>query len=273
MFKFSVDPTQTSDSPPFVYNPEPVLIDLADPIPDTAQQTSICDSDNDNDCPWISRLAAEWQVGIETLVPMSQSEALLQQLARSFDTTNGTIRRESPARIELGFAPEIAAPQNPYRTVASTTYLSAKLLEAVQSGVVSTVEQVLLLINSQSQASTSVLLDLKDEYVRNARAPLTIDLETGKNTNGVSFTRLSFLMVNDWTNDSGATRLVIGSDHNTYATHTETWNSTPVYLSPDDVISSLRECTPKRVRNFNKPPHAAFNIKSATAPRHFKAAG
>lgn len=230
----------------------------------------------EHDCPWISRLAVEWQVGLETLVPLSQSEILLKQLANSFDASQDTSRSN-----EFGLTPcttvapcnSVAPVSSAHRTVASTAYLSERLLEAVRSGVVSTVEQVLQLIDNQSQSSAEVLIELKDEFVRNARTPLTIDLEKGKHADGRSFTRLCFLLVNDWSNDSGATRLVIGSDSYTYATHTESWNSTPVYLSPDDVISSLKECTPKPVRHFVKPKQLAFKPKTTRPPRHFKAAG
>lgn len=251
------------------------------PAPDEFQN-------NADDSPWISRLAAEWQVGIDALVPLSQSEILLKQLAKSFDnsksfdttklgdTNNDTNRVDLSSPIQLGFEPCLPLPtvhDASYKSAASTAFLSEKLLEAVQSGVVSTIEQVLQLINNQTQSSLEVLIDLKDEFVRNARTPMTIDLEKGKNMHGKTFTRLCFLMVNDWSNDSGATRLVISSDSNTYATHTESWNSTPVYLSPDDVISSLKECTPKRIRDFNKPKQFLFKSKLAKPPRHFKASG
>ncbi len=212
---------------------------------------------------WMSRLAAEWQIGIETLLPHhsihSASEALTPAISamRNDRAINKTFTEPKP------YAP--------------TSYLAEKLIEAIQNGTSSTVEQVLKLINGQSQSAIAVLSEVKERFAKTTSTPLTVDWEIGTDANGKTYTRLNFTVMRDWSLRSGYTKLVIGSDGTTYATYTESWDNTPLFLSPDDAIAQLKFTNLKRIHEQEKAPkkdqNPVANFKSTKAPRHFKVAG
>ena len=232
---------------------------------------------DEDDCRWMSRLAAEWQVGLETLVPSNASSFTIsgECLTKKCDTVYGAAERMTQGRPE----PDVTVCSDEPRPVSDVppTYLANKLLEAVQSGAASTVEQVLRLINRQSQSGVAVLRELKENLAKHSSTPLSVDWETGWDANANSFTRISFTLQNDWSKGSGVTKLVIGSDGTTYATFTERWNSNPIYLTPDEALSKVRGSNLKRLRDFNRAPqrshHSLPSMNTLKAPRHFKAAG
>jgi hypothetical protein len=178
--------------------------------------------DDTVDEPWISRLADEWQVGIDTLVPLTwQSPMPAKTFTRRFDTICDTIAETTESER------------------APMAYLVEKILEAIETRTTSTVEQVLHLINRQSQSSVAILIELKNHLLKNSTTPITVDWETGNDSTGKTFTRLNICIMNDCSKGSGSTKLVIGSDSTTYATFTERWNSKPIFLSPDDAIKKI----------------------------------
>jgi len=231
---------------------------------------------DDKDCPWLTRLADEWQVGIEALAPLTwQSAPPAKTFTRPIATTDGTNEKKSPAMIELETGVSALVSEKPVQA-APTNYLTGKLLEAIQSGASSTVQQVLQLVGRQPQSSMAALLELRESLVKGSSTPLTVDWENGTDSNGKPFVRLCFTLKNDWSKGSGSTKLVIGSDNTTYATFVERWNSTPLYLSPDEALEKLQGNHRIRVRDFHKTQRTPQNTNSDFAvprvSRHFRAA-
>jgi hypothetical protein len=248
------------------------------PAQQTAElATNLAESENH----WMTRLAAEWQIGIETLLPHhSANSAISEAPTPSISAMlNTEYRKSDHANDELGLTTEVTrtyrfTEPKPY---APTSYLAEKLIEAIQNGTSSTVEQVLKLINGQSQSAIAVLSEVKERFARTTSTPLTVDWEIGTDAHGKTYTRLNFTVMRDWSLRSGYTKLLIGSDGTTYATYTESWDNTPLFLSPDDAIAQLKFTNLKRIHEqekaLKKDQNSVANFKSTKAPRHFKAAG
>jgi len=122
---------------------------------------------------------------------------------------------------------------------APTKYLLDKLHQSVEVGKTSCVEQVLQLINGRSKTAIAILIEFKTALTSRSETPVKVDWETGTDSSGKNFVRLNLVAMNDLNKGSGATKLVIGSDGTTYATFTERWNCTPIYISPDDALTKF----------------------------------
>lgn len=284
MLNVSLMSWQNTGTHPIVRVSEPSITETVQNCPETQiaepeLKTPSGNAFDEVDCRWMSRLAAEWQVGIETLVPDSATYATSNNsFSEKLDTISDTIDTLPPVQREVALklcSNDNGMPEE--RSNAPATYLAAKLIEAVQHGTASTVEQVLRLINRQSQSTVAVLLVLKETFAKSENSPLSIDWETGWDANANSFTRISFTLLNDWSKGSGATKLIIGSDGTTYATFSERWNATPIYLSPNDALAKVKGSNLKRRRDFNKAPQATSlsttQLRCLKAPRHFTASG
>lgn len=279
MFNLLLKSWQNTGSLPIVNVPSPEKAPLSQDDVKAEPEPVSHDPLDGIECHWMSRLAAEWQVGIETLVPSNATFTISGNcLTNESDTVKGAA--ESMIRVRPECEETVGSDHalKPKTTSdAPVTYLANKLIEAVQSGAASTVEQVLRLIDRQSQSSVVVLRELKEHLAKNSCTPLSVDWETGWDANANSFTRICFTLQNDWSKGSGATKLIIGSDGTTYATFTERWNSTPIYLAPNDALSKVKGSSLKRLRDFNRAPQRSHQsmpaMKTLKAPRHFKAAG
>lgn len=278
MFSVLLKSWQNTGTLPIVDVPRPSE-SAAPPSAETNMSPPSESTSEEIDNGWMSRLAAEWQIGIETLVPVNAPFNFNQTAcSQSHDTTHGSAlsvpSRITESNVIVG-SNDTVLPKT--LCDAPVTYLANKLTEAVQHGTASTVEQVLRLINRQSQSSVAVLREIKDNLSRSSSTPLSIEWETGWDANANSFTRISFTVLNDWSKGSGATKLIIGSDGTTYATFRERWNSTPIYLSPDDALTKVKGTSLKRIRDFNKSPQkiqqSMAQPKTLKAPRHFKVSG
>lgn len=122
---------------------------------------------------------------------------------------------------------------------APTYYFLDKLNQAIDGGKTSCVEQVLQLINGRSQTAIAVFIEFKSALTSRSETTVKVDWEIGTDSSGKNFMRLILVAMNDCSKGSGATKLVIGSDGTTYATFSERWNCSPIYISADEALAKF----------------------------------
>lgn len=232
---------------------KPVADAQADPPEEALDvQSESRSTDLESTGPHLTRLADEWQVGVDLLSPLMKDGSSTPRPALPVGCTANGAPAAGGADVKQA-QPNLGRDQ--FRNVIAPSAvegLAQHLFDSFRSGNTTSVMDILGLLNSSTGCHMAVLHVLRNLIVSHNDSPASVEWETGTDSSGKTFMRLKVSKLNDMTRTSGSTKLTIGSDGTAFAFFCERWNSQPHYLSPDEALVTTTTNARERVRDFNR---------------------